>query len=124
MRVPGVFKGHRPPEVLPLDLLHPCFPTTSYEESKLRAEKLCTEFAKTEELSVVSLRVPGVWTPATYGKIVGARRAGPWFEWNPFWRLTRPGESWVGNRGSPGRRTSREVAVGPRGSVAIPTDGP
>ena len=81
----GVFKGHRRPDYLPLDLDHPCYPSTEYEESKLEAERLCSEIARGGRVSVVSLRPPGVWRPETYKAIHRARQADPMYEWQPYW---------------------------------------
>lgn len=81
----GVFKGERPPDYLPLDNAHPCYPSTSYGISKHLAEEMCRCVSAATGMSVVALRPPGVWTPDTYGMILAARANRPEFEWDPFW---------------------------------------
>jgi len=81
----GVFKGQRPPDYLPLDNAHPCYPSTSYGISKHLAEEMCHCVSDATGLSVVALRPPGVWTPDTYRAIQAERAKRPEFEWDPFW---------------------------------------
>ncbi len=81
----GVFKGERPPDYLPLDDDHPCHPRTSYGISKHLAEEMCRLASDANDLSVICLRPPGVWTEATYGWIQAQRAKRPAFEWDPFW---------------------------------------
>lgn len=85
LSVLGVFRGHRAPDYLPLGQDHPCYPSTDYERSKFAAERLCSEFAASGRGSVVTLRTPGVWAPASYGTIRRAREQDPKFEWHPYW---------------------------------------
>ena len=81
----GVFKGERSPDYLPLDVAHPCYPTTPYGISKYLAEEACRLSSGGQACSVVSLRPPGVWTPDTYAEIESQRRRGPAYEWDPYW---------------------------------------
>jgi UDP-glucose 4-epimerase len=81
----GVFKGHRPPDYLPLDDDHPCYANAPYALSKHLAEVACTDFWTTHGLETVVLRPPGVWSDETYGAIKAARQADPTYEWSPFW---------------------------------------
>jgi nucleoside-diphosphate-sugar epimerase len=81
----GVFKGERPPDYLPLDIAHPCYPTTPYGISKYLAEEACRLSSDDQARSVVSLRPPGVWTPDTYAEIESKRRRRPSYEWDPYW---------------------------------------
>ena len=79
----GVFRGEGMPEYLPLDEDHPCHPRTAYSRSKLEAERVCAEAS--DQVSVVALRAPGIWSDDTYEEIVAARAADPAFEWSPYW---------------------------------------
>lgn len=81
----GVFKGHRPPDYLPLDDDHPLYPNTPYALSKHVGEVLCADVRRTDGLETVILRPPGVWEPDTYGWIAEQRRIRPSFEFEPFW---------------------------------------
>ncbi len=81
----GVFKGERPPDYLPLDDAHPCYPTTPYAISKRLAEEMCRFMSESRRLSVVCLRPPGVWARDTYAMIESERAKRPEFEWDPFW---------------------------------------
>jgi nucleoside-diphosphate-sugar epimerase len=40
----GVFKGEKPPDYLPLDDAHPCYPMTPYAISKKLSEEMCRYF--------------------------------------------------------------------------------
>ena len=81
----GVFKGEREPDYLPLDADHPCYPTTPYGISKHLAEEMCRHVAASTDLSILSLRPPGVWAEGTYDWIQDRRAERPSFEWSPFW---------------------------------------
>jgi nucleoside-diphosphate-sugar epimerase len=81
----GVFKGERPPDYLPLDGAHPCYPSTPYGISKYLAEEMCRCVAESSDMRIVALRPPGVWTKDTYGMIVSERTKRREFEWSPFW---------------------------------------
>lgn len=81
----GVFKGERPPDYLPLDNDHPCYPSTPYGLSKRSAEDMFRHVSKTHGLSTICLRPPGVWTTDTYGMIESERQKRPAFEWDPYW---------------------------------------
>jgi len=81
----GVFKGERPPDYLPLDNAHPCYPTTPYGISKRLAEEMCRFVSESHGLSVICLRPPGVWAQDTYAMILSERAKRPEFEWDPFW---------------------------------------
>lgn len=81
----GVFKGERPPDYLPLDDVHTCYPATPYAISKRLAEEMCRFSSENHGVSVVCLRPPGVWTSDTYEMIESERANRPEFEWEPFW---------------------------------------
>jgi len=81
----GVFKGERLPDYLPLDDAHPCYPATPYAISKYLAEVMCRLFSASTDVSIVCLRLPGVWTEQTYAWIQSERAKRAEFEWNPFW---------------------------------------
>lgn len=81
----GVFKGEKPPDYLPLDDAHPCYPTTAYAISKRLGEEMCRFFTNNTGISTICLRPPGVFDAETYEFIITNRRADPDFEWNPFW---------------------------------------
>ena len=81
----GVFKGERPPDYLPLNDDHPCYPTTPYAISKTLAEDMCRLVANSTNVSVVCLRPPGVWTEKTYTWIQSERAKRSEFEWDPYW---------------------------------------
>ncbi len=81
----GVFKGKRPPDYLPLDNAHPCYPATPYALSKRLAEEMCRFSSEQYGLSVVCLRPPGVWTRETYAMVESERAKRREFEWDPFW---------------------------------------
>ncbi len=81
----GVFKGERSPDYLPLDDSHPCYPQTAYGRSKLDGEEACRRIQEVADLSVISLRPPGVWNVATYAYIEAERAKRPEFEWDPYW---------------------------------------
>jgi UDP-glucose 4-epimerase len=81
----GVFKGERLPDYLPLDEAHPSYAVSQYSVSKRDAEVLCERAARASGMSVVVLCPPGVWTAATYHRILESRRREPRFEWSPFW---------------------------------------
>jgi len=80
----GVFKGERSPDYLPLDDSHPCYPGTPYGISKYLAEQMC-RLCASADVSIVSLRPPGVWNAQTYQWIVDQRTENTEFEWSPFW---------------------------------------
>lgn len=81
----GVFKGERPPDYLPLDDAHPCYPTTPYAISKRLAEEMCRFVSDLHGLSIVCLRPPGVWARDTYAMIESERAKRSEFEWDPYW---------------------------------------
>ena len=81
----GIFKGERTPDFLPVDESHPCYPNTPYAISKWLAEQMCRQVSAHSELSVICLRPPGVWEPATYDWVIGKRTKRAEFEWDPFW---------------------------------------
>lgn len=82
----GIFKGERAPDFLPLDETHACYPQTPYAISKFLAEEMCRVFASAHDISIVSLRPPGVWqSPSTYDWIDNERKHRAAFEWDPYW---------------------------------------
>lgn len=81
----GVFKGERPPDYLPLDDAHRCYPSTPYGISKYLSEEMCRRVAESRDIRIVVLRPPGVWTKDTYGMITLERAKRREFEWDPFW---------------------------------------
>lgn len=58
----GFLYARRPwlPEYLPLDEKHPCKPQDPYGLSKLVGEKIAGSFAEVDEISICSLRFPGI----------------------------------------------------------------
>lgn len=81
----GCFKGEAEPAYLPLDNDHPCNPSTAYGISKLLGEIMCETFSRTHDMTVISLRPPGVWREATYEFIASSREHDASFEYSPYW---------------------------------------
>lgn len=81
----GVFMGDRPPDYLPVDDDHPCYPSTPYGISKYLAEQMCHRFTDATGIPTVCLRPPGVWAESHYEGISGWRKEKPENEWTPFW---------------------------------------
>jgi nucleoside-diphosphate-sugar epimerase len=81
----GIFMGLKPPDYLPIDDAHPCYPSTPYGISKRLAEEMCRDFTRSTGISTICLRPPGVFNEAIYHQIREAREADPASEWEPIW---------------------------------------
>lgn len=81
----GIFCGDRPPDYLPIDKAHPCYPSTPYGISKRLGEEMCRFFSADTGIPVICLRPPAIWTNETYATIQAERAKRPEFEWDPFW---------------------------------------
>ena len=81
----GVFKGERPPDYLPLDDAHPCYPSSPYAISKFLGEEMCRLWTQRTGISTICLRPPGVFAASIYEFIIENRRADANFEWAPYW---------------------------------------
>jgi nucleoside-diphosphate-sugar epimerase len=72
------------PDYLPIDENHPCRPVDSYGLSKVVGETIADSFARRNDMTMVSLRFPGVNYDPTYQRIKtfmsdpGYRRTGCW----------------------------------------------
>jgi nucleoside-diphosphate-sugar epimerase len=72
------------PDYLPIDENHPCRPVDSYGLSKVVGETIADSFARRNEMTIVSLRFPGVNYDPSYQRIKtlmsdpGYRRNGCW----------------------------------------------
>jgi nucleoside-diphosphate-sugar epimerase len=72
------------PDYLPIDENHPCRPVDSYGLSKVVGETIADSFARRDDMTIVSLRFPGVNYDPTYQRIKsfmsdpGFRRTGFW----------------------------------------------
>ncbi|MGH7770172.1 MAG: NAD-dependent epimerase/dehydratase family protein [Candidatus Binatia bacterium] len=64
----GFLYAHKPflPDYLPLDEKHPCKPQDPYGLSKTVGEKVADSFAAAHDISICSLRLPGVHFDASY----------------------------------------------------------
>jgi nucleoside-diphosphate-sugar epimerase len=81
----GVFMGQRPPDYLPIDDAHPCYPCSPYGISKRLAEEMCRDFTRSTGVSTLCLRPPGVFNDDIYRRVREAREADPASEWQPIW---------------------------------------
>ena len=81
----GIFKGQSEPDYFPIDEEHSCNPSTDYGISKKMCEDLCNYYGEFKNLSIITLRPPGIWNEEVYQNILQLRKQNPEYEWKPFW---------------------------------------
>src|SRR6204780_2933651 len=81
----GIAEGERLPDYFPVDDAHPRRAMRPYGLSKRLAEDMCAGFTARTGIVTIALRPFAVWDQETYERIPQQRRAGPRFEWEPFW---------------------------------------